>query len=1699
MRFKHLLLFGALALTCTQAMAEIVNGVRQRPEPQTTAFVADQEFYMYNVGSGTFFTQGNSWMTQASVGSTPRKVKFQLDGNDYTMLCYCWRGSGDPGGKMSEDWRNVFFDSETALFVDRYQQANYFFAIEDNGATYRLSTGSKNPTFSDYYGSGLYVGLKKNSSETVLSPFVDENEAYVDWAFVTIEDFEALAPALIIYEKAQQLKMWIDKIVAQNGDASSLSTVYLNEDATMEELQAAIDSAQPIYIQALINNAPDKENVDVTMALVNPDFEQDETGWTVVATPGSGANGHAGNVRPGGSATNHCYEAWNNSSFDIYQSLTGMPVGVYEIEVQGFYRYGRGDNAWNAYLAQNVDYVKPEGVPVYIYLNNSQTNFVNVFGDPKQITNESFYSVGSSDYSSQSNGTTYYFPNGMASAAIAFSNNMYTQSAFGLIAKEGDQFRIGVKGNSSQLGDSWCIWDNFKLYYRGFKPEVVKPVLEKAVADINIYAGLPMGKSVYALMNSALAAAQQAIDQNDGTAMFNALNALYDAKSTIQASKDLFAENGVAEKITSLEEAIAGVAESKLSQATLTAANTLLTALKNNTFYENETVTNIASDVASQIGALTTSVSLYAELKTAIDGLAEYSEAKAYTSLLTQAATLKTSATTAYNDGTIADANVPEKVAEINTLKNQIVASMESYVSLKKSLDEELQPVLANKCNADTLTKAQTLYDADLQKWTEGSIADEDIDAEIKEIKARVASVTNSTALYVQLNEAIGRLEEAVAEASAESTRIAQSTLKKGNLRLTVSKKLYDEGTIADADIPARITSIDQLIEELTRSINLYKDFAAGLASLKTALETEDKVAAATLEAAQQLYTNANKDYEEGNTDDDAIEAMIAQLTAAVTNLKNSAELYKNYAVAIAGLKTAIDKEEKVAASVLAAAQQLYTTNNTAYTAGSTTDGEVDAAIAQLNDAVASLTNSAAQYKKLAEAIPTLEEAVAKKAMKTLLDDANSLLTTLQEGYAAGSIADEDIDGYVTSINEKAAAITASAEEYAKLKAAIDRLTAAIEEASAETEHVAQSTLKKANLRLTVSQKHYNEGTIADADIADRITVIDQLIEELTGSIRLYKDFAAAIANLKTAIDGMEGKKLAAATLTAANQLYTTAETAYNEGTIDDDQVAAQVSTLNNMITTLNASVTAYTNLKSAIDALDAVKTAKAAKAVLDEAAALVAATTTAYNEGSIADADVAAKITELENKLAEVNASAAKYADYAKAIANLKTAIEGVNNKKLSSATRTAALTLSNTLDAAYAAGTMTDAQAEDATNMIATVNASVAAYANLKTAIDALDAVKTAKAAKAVLDDAAALVAATTTAYNEGSIADANVSAKITELENKLAEVNASAEKYAAYATAIANLKTAIEGVNNKKLSSATRTAALTLSNTLDAAYAAGTMTDAQAEDATNMIATVNASVAAYANLKTAIDALDAVKTAKAAKAVLDDAAALVAATTTAYNEGSIADANVSAKITELENKLADVNASVEIYATYAAAIANLKTALEGTNNKKLSAATRSAAQTLTNTLDAAYAAGTMTDQQAGEATAMIATLDSSVEVYATLKTALDDLLAKITEAENSNKVMADLLTEAQTLLESESKKYNDGSLTDNDVPASVEAIRNMISKLQEAIDSTATRINAVSTATDADNTYTMGGRKVVGKQKGLVIRNGRKVVVK
>lgn len=605
---------GSMSPQTPQYEAVIVDGVRQKPVPSTIPFATDTEVYLYNIGADAFFTEGNAWGTQASVGNKALRMQFYEVGEGVYYL-------QDWSVVKNDGWYNVFFDSEYAMFVDQNWQQDYYWEVKDNGdKTFQLLASSLNPTYKKETFPGMYVGLdvSVDAGNTALSPFLAPGDGhYIEWGLVDIQAYEAV---MAIYNKAQELMGVITEIKALGGDASEVEAVYLTPEATLEDLTQAVRRAKTLQMEAVISHAPDKENVDMTALLTNPYYEDGETGWTVVATPGNGANGHQGNVRPGGSANNQCYEAWNNSSFDIYQEVTGAPVGVYEIEVQGFYRFSRDDYAWNSYLSQSVDYVKPEGVPVYVYMNNNATNFVNVYGDPQQITDETFYSEGSTDYASQvKDGTTYFFPNGMASAAIAFSAGMYKQSAYGLVAKDGDVMRLGVKGNSSQWNDSWVIWDNFKLVYRGFKPDVIQPVLEAEMANVNAtYLGMLMGKTEYAAFTTALTNAATAIADNDGEAMFAALNALYNAKDPALASKDIFLAEEVAADTAYLSEQIHYYELQKLSVAVLQAAKVLLAGIQHNQLYDNDEISQLKYDISDMCRRLQESVYVYSSLQ---DGL----------------------------------------------------------------------------------------------------------------------------------------------------------------------------------------------------------------------------------------------------------------------------------------------------------------------------------------------------------------------------------------------------------------------------------------------------------------------------------------------------------------------------------------------------------------------------------------------------------------------------------------------------------------------------------------------------------------------------------------------------------------------------------------------------------------------------------------------------------------------------------------------------------------------------------------------------------------------------------------------------------------------------------------------------------------------------------------------------------------------
>lgn len=169
--------------------------------------------------------------------------------------------------------------------------------------------------------------------------------------------------------------------------------------------------------QAAILAAATADNpVDATFLIKDPNFGRnriDKNSWNY-----SGSNITIGG--PNANAKNYCSESYH-SEFYMSQYLSDVPVGVYKLTVQGFYRQDGSDN---------------ENLP-YFWTNVDTATF------PVRTGTES----------------------SMEEAGIAFANGLYTSTMYCEMPEGGLYFGIGARldGNTSL----WCIWDNFRLTYYG--------------------------------------------------------------------------------------------------------------------------------------------------------------------------------------------------------------------------------------------------------------------------------------------------------------------------------------------------------------------------------------------------------------------------------------------------------------------------------------------------------------------------------------------------------------------------------------------------------------------------------------------------------------------------------------------------------------------------------------------------------------------------------------------------------------------------------------------------------------------------------------------------------------------------------------------------------------------------------------------------------------------------------------------------------------------------------------------------------------------------------------------------------------------------------------------------------------------------------------------------------------------------------
>lgn len=435
-----------------------------------------------------------------------------------------------------------------------------------------------------YYGSGsdaaeLFLEeTLKNYSEMTIDEGTIFTEAYLT-AYnealkqeINVSSLEEVAAALAGIEAANQAivknielwKEWLEAVEKArnnyvfNGKYQGLAAMddladYVDDmntepildehNWTNEELEAEIQKIADM-IQAVIDeslNAAHEDGDDMTDYIKNPGFDEDKDinsgkaeGWTIDSgTGGNITRGPLGQdnknlMEQALGYMNYCFEAWHRYNWDVWQEIENLPKGMYELSVQGYVRcevsgYNRGDDI-------NPDYPSP----IYLYMNSATAQFPSVYSEDLPEGKE-FTTVESW---TQETINDKPYPNSMGGAAQCFGWGMYEMKAYGLIAKQGDKFRIGVRMEGTQ--DWWCIWDNFKLTYRKPTVEIVQPILEAELEKLDL--SQAMGSEVFGKVSEVREMAEAAIASGDGEQMFDALVEVYNVSDAIRSSVNKFKE-----------------------------------------------------------------------------------------------------------------------------------------------------------------------------------------------------------------------------------------------------------------------------------------------------------------------------------------------------------------------------------------------------------------------------------------------------------------------------------------------------------------------------------------------------------------------------------------------------------------------------------------------------------------------------------------------------------------------------------------------------------------------------------------------------------------------------------------------------------------------------------------------------------------------------------------------------------------------------------------------------------------------------------------------------------------------------------------------------------------------------------------------------------------------------------------------------
>lgn len=277
-------------------------------------------------------------------------------------------------------------------------------------------------------------------------------------------------------DEAQRLYKPDAEGAAELQEAITLAQSFLTSTSA-EEVSKATENLNTAITAYRILNASSQDPVDVTHFIVNQGFDDNNsTGWT------------------GGGTVNYHSVEFYEKTFNMYQTITGLPAGKYSMKVQGFER-PKGNDGGAAYRA------------------GTETIYAEIYakGENSQERTTPFNSLYKHSYTGT--GSSNGYVNTMASAEIMFTNteNEYYEMILpDILLGEGESLVIGAKSNFQQ-GGYWALFDNFRLQYEGFDINDVVTLVNELLTEAQELATRKMQASVLSELNTTITQAQAAV------------------------------------------------------------------------------------------------------------------------------------------------------------------------------------------------------------------------------------------------------------------------------------------------------------------------------------------------------------------------------------------------------------------------------------------------------------------------------------------------------------------------------------------------------------------------------------------------------------------------------------------------------------------------------------------------------------------------------------------------------------------------------------------------------------------------------------------------------------------------------------------------------------------------------------------------------------------------------------------------------------------------------------------------------------------------------------------------------------------------------------------------------------------------------------------------------------------------------------